>query len=462
MEIVPALRAALADRLGDERFALWFGTRVQFEVRGATLRVTAPDPFCLERVRNQFRGELAAACAQVLSRQLDLEFGIDAAPAESSQRPRPARPSEGTRSGRRDSASPASPPSPAPIGLHRRGVTLDEFIVGDGNRLAFTAAQSVLRRPGQVSPLFVYGPTGCGKTFLLDGLTTTARKLRNLRRVVSLSAEQFTSLFLEALQGSGLPSFRRKYRDVDVLLIDDVQFFCGKRATLVEVQYTVEALLREGRQLVLTADRPPAELTGLGQELVARILGGLVCGVEPADEATRLKIARRLAGRLEPTIPDEVLQFVAAQVIGDARQLSGALHRLLAASEALSCAITLELAESALADIVRSTRRIVRLPDIETAVCDVFGVDRQSLHSGRKSKLLSQPRMLAMWLARKYTRAALAEIGDFFGGRRHSTVISAQKKVDTWMDEGAALQVAHGPCPIRDAIRRVELRLRTG
>ena len=335
-------------------------------------------------------------------------------------------------------------------------------MVGDGNRLAYTAAQSVIRRPGQVSPLFLYGPSGCGKTHLLEGLAGTARQNRNIRRVLSLSSEQFTSHFLEALRGSGLPNFRRKYRDVELLLLDDVQFFCGKRATVVEVQYTVDALLREGRQLVLTADRPPAELSGLGQELVARIAGGLVCGIESPDEATRLNIARCLAARLEMVVPAEVLQFVATQVVGDARQLAGALNRLQAVSNALSRPINVALAETALSDIVRATRRIVRLPDIETAICDVFGIDSKSLQSGCKSKLLSQPRMLAMWLARKYTRAAFSEIGDYFGGRSHSTVISAQKKVETWMGDGAAVQLAHGQSPVRDAIRRVEARLRTG
>jgi chromosomal replication initiator protein len=456
-EIVPALRAALAERIGQERFALWFGDRVQFQVQARTLRVAASDRFFLERVRNQFRHDVTAVCAQLLPSHVDVEFAIDSSlRAEAPPSPAATR-NGGAQTARQEPAAPS-----APVSLRRAGATLEDFLVGESNRLAFTAAQSVLRRPGHASPLFLHGPTGCGKSLLLEGIGTTARTLRNLRRVVSLSAEQFTSLFLEALQGSGLPNFRRKYRDVDLLLIDDVQFFCGKRATLVEVQYTVDALLRDGRQLVLAADRPPAELSGLGQELIALISGGLVCNVEPPDEALRRKIAHQLAARLAVEIPAEVLLFVAMQIVGDARQLAGALHRLQAVSEALERPVTLELAESALADIVRSTRRIVRLPDIESAVCEVFGIDSQGLQSPRKSKLLSQPRMLAMWLARKYTRAAFSEIGDYFGGRSHSTVISAQKKVHEWMADEAAIQIANGPCSVHDAIRRVEARLRTG
>lgn len=461
-DIVSALRSALAARIGEDRFGLWFGTRVQFQVVDHTLRVTAGDRFILDRVRNQFRSDVEVVGAGVLP-GYEVEFHIDGALTSERNTVRPRKPTAATHReqhfGLPASAATASATLEAP---RRPSTTLEDFVVGDGNRLAYTAAISTVRRLGHTSPLFVYGPTGCGKSFLLDGIATNARQKRLARRIVSLSAEQFTSLFLEALQGSGLPSFRRKYRDVELLLVDDVQFLCGKRATIVEFQYTVDALLRDGRQLVLSADRPPAELNGLGQELAARISGGLVCALEQPDLATRWEIARRIAKRLGRAIPDDVLRLVATHVVGDARQLAGAIHRLHATSEALSRPISIELAETALSDIIRATQKIVRLSDIETAVCQVFAIDSESLQSERKSKLLSQPRMLAMWLARKYTRAAYSEIGEYFGGRSHSTVISAQKKVDDWVGDGASLEMAHGKCPVQDAIRRVEARLRAG
>ena len=457
-EIVPALRAALAERIGEKRFALWFGTRIQFQVAEQTVRVTATERFFLDRVRSQFRNEVLAVCLELLPDHA-VEFQLDS--ARVAPRHNSAATPAPVKAGGRVAAREESP-KPAPVaGSQRPRVKLEDFVVGDCNRLAYTGAQTLVRRPGQVSPFFVYGPTGCGKTVLLDGIATSSR-LRGLRRVISLSAEHFTSLFLEALQGSGLPSFRRKYRDVELLLIDDLQFFCGKRATIVELLHTVDSLLRDGRQLVLAADRSPAELTGFGDELVARISGGLVCGIEYPDEITRLSIVRRLNKQLGLAVPEPVLQYVAQQVAGDARQLAGALNRVHATSEALARPLTLALAETALADIVRSTRRIVRLTDIESAVCDVFGVDVKSLQSDRKSRLLSQPRMLAMWLARKYTRAAFSEIGEYFGGRSHSTVISAHKKVDGWVAGGTNVDLAYTTCPIADAIRRVEARLRAG
>jgi chromosomal replication initiator protein len=335
-------------------------------------------------------------------------------------------------------------------------------VLGPSNCVAFTAAQRVLQNLGQVSPLLVHGPTGTGKTHLLEGVAHAARQLRGVKRVVLMSSEQFTSYFLEALQGSGLPNFRRKYRDVDVLLIDDVQFFSGKRATLVELKHTVDTLLRDRRQLVFAADRPLAEISGLGPELLARISGGLVCRLEPPEEETRLRLVRHLAQRRHFAAPDEVLQLIARRVSGDVRQLGGALNRLQATVEALPQPLTPELAESTLADVFRSATRIVRLPDIETAVCDVFGIDVRSLQSHRKSKTLAQPRMLAMWLARKFTRAAFSEIGEYFGRRSHSTVISAQKKVDHWLVGGGKVQLGPGDCDVRDALRRVEARLQTG
>lgn len=328
--------------------------------------------------------------------------------------------------------------------------------------MSVEAARTMLRRLGQASPLYVYGPSGTGKTHLLASIKSAARGEARVRRVVSLSAEQFTTDFLEALQGRGLPSFRRKCRDVDLLLIDDVQFFRGKRATLAELQHTIDSLHRAGRQLVLAADRPPSELSSLGRELTARMSGGLICRLDPPDCATRLAILEQLAARYEVSFPKAVLRLLAEQLPGDARQLAGALNRLEAASLAFEQPISSGLANSVLDDVFRATRPVVRLDDIDRAVCEVFGLDSRTLQSSRKARAVSQPRMLAMFLARKHTRSALSEIGHYFGQRTHSTVISAQKKVGRWMSSQAALQGPHGECSVEDMIRRVEVLLGTG
>jgi chromosomal replication initiator protein len=427
--------------------------------QGSTLQVAAADQFLLDRLRRQFAADLQALASEIGGETGSVRFEVDTALKACPS----AEPSSGTPS--LAYATSTTPAVPVRSTKPKRRVPLADFhsfVVGDGNRVAFTAAQSVLQRPGSISPFFVHGPTGCGKTHLLEALQTGFRGRCRFGRALKLSAEQFTSSFLEALQGSGLPSFRRKVRDVDFLAVDDLQFFAGKRATLVELQHTIDALLRQGRQLVLAADRPPAELKGLGPELIGRVAGGLVCGIEPADFQTRLAIADRIAQGHHQTVPPAVLELLAAELDGDARQIAGALNRLQATGEALEKPITLDLAAVALEDIFRATRRPVHLVDIEKAVCDVFGLEAKSLRDGRKAKSISQPRMLAMWLARKHTRAAFSEISHYFGRRSHSTVISAEKKVNGWVKNEATIQLGLGACRVEEAIRRVETQLRTG
>ena len=456
-EIVSALQGALAERIGKDRYAVWFGSAVRLELDGRTLRVAASDRFALDRVRTRFRQDVESVCRQLLGTSAKVDYRIDSS-LQSSTAGGKLPPKGKTKPDKPGSSS----QQPRNRSSRRRLARLGEFVVGPCNRVGFTAAQSILERLGQVSPLLMYGSTGTGKTHLLEGIAAAARQRRSVKRVVLLSSEQFTTYFLEALRGSGLPSFRRKYRDVDVLLIDDVQFFCGKSATIVELKHTVDTLLRDGRQLVFSADRSLSEISGLGSDLIARISGGLVCSLEPPDEGTRLQLARRLAAARGIRTPDEVLELIAKRVAGDVRLIAGALNRLHAVSQAADQPVTVKLAETALSDVFRTSQRVVRLPDIENVVCDLFGIDTRGLHSHRKSKVLAQPRMLAMWLARKYTRAAFSEIGEHFGHRSHSTVISANKKVEHWLADDAKIQLGHTDCEVREVIRRVEARLRAG
>lgn len=487
-EIVLTLRAALIARIGQERYDVWFGTGVRLQVHGRSLRVSADRPFKLDQVRTRFRSELEHVCRRVFGAVVPIDFELDAdetaersvTPADasssrtnssrtnSSRTGSPQTNSPQTRSPRGNSrraaaaAPDGNPRQPASYGSRRQLASLGDYVVGPCNCVALTAVQRVVERPGHVSPLFMYGPTGTGKTHLLEALASAARQTRSGKRAVLMSSEQFTGSFLEALHGTGLPSFRRKYRDVDLLLIDDIQFFSGKRATIVELKHTVDTLLRDRRQIVFTADRPLGEITGLGAELCARISGGLVCGIEPPDGTTRLELARRMANRLGLAIPEDVLQLLANRINGDVRQLSGALNRLQALAEARRQSVTRSLAEDSLGDVFRAANRVVRLPDVESAICDVFGIDARSLQSQRKSKMVAQPRMLAMWLARKFTRAPFAEIGEYFGKRSHSTVISAQNKVDRWLEDGGTIQLGSGDREVRDVIRLIESRLQVG
>jgi chromosomal replication initiator protein len=465
-EIVSAIRARLADRVGQDRYEVWFGSTTQLAVRGENLVISVPNQFFQDWLRSHFRKDLEASSLEAFGKPLMLEFRIAATTVAVSKaeivtplcQPQTA-PQAQLKLAEPAASHDSDRNDPAP---RRRLACLNSFVIGNTNCLAHKAAQMTAEQPGTYSPLLIYGPTGTGKTHLLEGICAAFKKSRPRGTAIYLSAEQFTSYFLEALHGSGLPSFRRKYRGLELLVIDDLQFFSNKPATLTELLHTIDNLLRAGRQLVFASDRSPAALKSLGPELISRLSGGMACRVEPAEYATRLGIVEQLALRLSLTIPADVAAFIASHFTSQSRELAGALKRLQATSLAHARPITLSMAEEALSDLVDHQGRAVKLADIEKAVCHVFGLNPESLQSSRKAKTVSHPRMLAMWLARKHTRAALSEIGSYFGRRSHSTVISAQKKIETWMSQGSSLQLADRSCSLEETIRRVEENLRAG
>lgn len=482
-DIVSALRIALADKVGTERFELWFGANTRLEFDDRTLSISAPNRFFLDWIRSNFRQHIDQACCEVLGKNLALSFNVDDAlddvlPEEKSTAKSETKAKQTQRGNSNgstlqsepalrvlstdDSNGASSATEPSSTFTKRKFDHLESFVQGYSNRLAFASAQMAAQSPGKLTPLLIHGPTGVGKTHLLEGIWTAAKRSRRNVTPIYLTAEQFTSYFLEALRGSGLPNFRRKYRSVGLLIIDNLQFFAGKRATQIELLHTVDTFLREGRQLVFTADRHPGELAEMGTELTTRLEGGMVCCIEPPEYATRLGIVERMAQRMKLGVPADVQQFIAARLTNHTRELSGALCRLQATSVSLGLDVTLTMAEEALSEMICNSGRVVQLGDIERAVCNVFGLDSSSLHSTRKAKSVSHPRMLAMWLARKHTRAALSEIGRYFGRRSHSTVISAQKRVDLWMADGRQIDLSDKHLNVDEAIRKVERQLAVG
>ncbi len=468
-----ALRTVLAQRLGSQRYELWLGTHTTFEFTEGQLTIGCPSKFECQWLRNRLQSTLSTSCQQVWEYEVAINFQVN---AKSKSRKRKQEQSDTTQkllidvatespnSSELPSKQPRVAKSISPKPRSRPGLrsTFDNFVVGRGNELASRTAQAVVEQPGHYGPLLLFGPPGVGKTHLgyamLNQLRQSSQRLRALR----MSAEQFTAEFLAALDRRALPSFRQKHRNVDVLFIDDIQFLVNKPATLDELMQTIDDLHDRGRQIVLTCDRNPGELQKVSMDLVSRITGGLAIPLEHPDYATRLGIVRQLAVRLKVSLDEQVTELIATQVAGSARQLAGAINRLVATSMARKSAITEDLARTTLADYVQQNAPSVRLSDIQRAVCEVFGVEPSSLKSKRKTRSITEPRMLAMWLARKYTRAALGEIGDYFGRRSHSTVVSAQKKIERLVSENAEISVADRPCQVEEAIRQVESRLRTG
>src|SRR4051794_15692090 len=467
---VAAMSAQLAERIGRRRFDLWFKSEAQLSVEASCLTIRAASQFVLEWLRKHL-GEDIRACWQGIVGQFgSVVFDVGAVCAEERPAPSASAPVF-VHNGRaeKDAASVENGGAPEEVvsvaaaeqAMVPAAPELATFVVGPSNEYAFRAAELTSRGRQQASPLLFCGPSGVGKSHLLRGIVREYRKYNPRGSAVYLSAEQFTTAFVEALRGSGMPSFRQKCRGARLLAIDDLQFFPGKRRTIEELLHTMDAMAAEGRQLVLASDRGLSELRALGPELLSRVSGGLICEIEQPEYATRLGILRRLRDAAGLTIDEAVLALVATQITAGARELQGALHRLEAMSHAYGEPISRELAERALSDLARHNTRAIKLGDVQKAVCDLFGVDAAQLRSERKGRSLSEPRMLAMWLARKYTRAPWSEIGDFFGRRSHSTVISAHKKVEKLITSRAQIGVADQACTVEDAIRRLESALRT-
>lgn len=475
--------AAFRRRIGDDRYAVWFGESARVEVAAAaagvmTATIRVGSGFTHDWLCRTFRSEFAAAAREACGPAAVAvwEPGAADGPSVGAAAPVPdvavQSPNGAGRRRRAESAPPAAPgvgrrqrPSAVPArtpATRRPSLRLEDFVVGPSNRMACGAIEMAVTRPGEMSPLVIHGPSGVGKTHLLEGACERTRQLHAAATAVCLSAEQFTTAFLQSLHGGGLPGFRRNCRSADLLVIDDVQFFVGKKATILELQHTIDALQRAGRQVILGCDRELDALPELGADLLTRCRGGMTARVLPPDYDVRRGIVAAICGKRSLAVPDDVVHFVASSMTRHARELYGAVNRLEATSTMLGVPITLGMAEEALADLVRSSARSVRLADIERAVCKAFGIDGGSLQSARRSRATSHPRMLAMFLARKHTQAALTEIGSYFGRRSHSTVIAAQKAVDDWVATGTRIVLADAAWDVDEAIRRVEDVLRAG
>lgn len=526
-ELIRKCKEALAERIGLDRFDVWFGNRIEWKIAGETLKIFFQDIFTRDWCFRRFHGDVNATIvvlgdAKLTSVDFDVAANSSSGATEKSDtnvtsaevvRYQEAASKRSNQNRASDSIRSVGDSVPRLVGdssvqvadrlgrtggglgsdelvglsvrqdndvvsfpnkeerrqaggrmspTKQRALSWENFVVGACNIKTLSTVQAIVQNPGAITPLLLCGPCGSGKTHLAHAIAARLRQVHGLRRVVYLSSEQFTNDFMEAIRGSGLPNFRKKYRDVECLILDDIQFLAGKRATLQELKHTLDTLLRQGRQIILVADRSLQELSILGTDLYARLTGGMACVLEGLDEATRYEVLSRLLADFQVKVSNKIVRELAAKSSGDARVLFGLVNRLRALSLMLGGSFSDHQAIEATQDLLSSCQPSVRLSDIEKAVCDVFGLDPKSLQAKGKTKTVSQPRMLAMFLARKYTRAAYAEIGDYFGRRRHSTVISAEKKVSEWLNLESSGRGSQEHGKLREALRNVEASLRVG
>ena len=356
------------------------------------------------------------------------------------------------------SQAPAS--SPATQAHSRPPRKLEDFVTGSGNRLAHAASVELVQTLGaSFNPLVIQGGVGLGKTHLLEGIAAALRSRHPGMKVIQITAEAFTNGFLDAMRHGTLTAFRARYRGAGALIVDDIHFLAAKRATQDEFLHTFNALVADGAPIILATDQHPRQIPKLTDELATRFLGGMVVKLEAPDPATRRAILKAKAAARGVIVPEAVLAYVADHLRASVRELEGALHSLIAHASMTGRKLDLALAKTALRDTIRHTAKAVALKDVEKAVCQLFQIEPDALKADNRARAVAYPRMLAMYLARKHTGAAYSEIGRFFGGRNHSTVISAEKKVLGWLKDEARNALLAGFETMGDILNSLERTL---
>lgn len=385
---------------------------------GATLKLLAPNRFVLDWVRDRFLtriSSLARELAEDKERRVLLEVGVD---------------------GARDPAEPAVAAVPAgkPLATPGSGLnplyTFESFVEGKSNQFALAAARQVAENPGKAyNPLFIYGGVGLGKTHLMHSVGHLIQKRGARARVAYVHSERFVNDMVRALQHNSINEFKRQYRSVDALLIDDIQFFVGKERSQEEFFHTFNALLEGQQQVILTCDRYPKEVEGLEERLKSRFGWGLTVPIEPPELETRVAILMKKALAENVRLPSEVAFFIAQRVSSNVRELEGALRRVAANAQFTGQTVTLEHAREWLKDILARQERQITLENIQKTVADFYHVRVGDMLSKRRNRSIARPRQVAMALAKELTTHSLPEIGDAFGGRDHTTVLHACRKV---------------------------------
>ena len=464
------MEAALVERIGKPRYQLWFAEHTRF-IRGVNEVIVGVGTVQLQEWLEQTFGNVLREAVKVVCRaELRVRFLVDeelfgevAKVVEPTPEVRTKEPVQRTLFG--TESLPPSPPKPRSMKTKpkprsgRRLKSLDDFVVGASNRLAHAAALSVVEDPAQgVNPLVIHGPVGTGKTHLLEGIMAGLRTVDG-ERPTFVTAEEFTTKFVQSARFGKHSAFRRQFRGCSALLLDDLHFLASKRGTQDEFLHTFDSLLADDCQIVVTMDCHPRLAEELMPELVDRLLGGSVWGVLPPDDETRLSILKRRAGQATPIIPEPVLKHLARNLKGNVRELEGAVHSVRHFAKVTGRAITTPLVHEALGDLLRHTVRAVTVGDVDSAVCTVLKLTQGTLQSKARTWAVSHPRMIAIYLARKHSAATYGEIAKHFNVKTHSTATAAEKRVREWMKKDDRLALGDREWPVKELLDRVEREL---
>jgi len=424
-------------KVSSQQFETWFAPLAVEACRAGLLRLLVPNRFYAEWLLNHYPELLKGVTAEVTGALPELS--IEVSPDAQAPQPEP---------------TPAAAEQPAsPDLFFNPRLTFEHFVVGPNNRLAHAASMAVAESPGGTyNPLFIHGGCGLGKTHLLQATCQQVVKRNPAARVLYVSCEGFISDFISALEKNALEAFRARYRDVDVLVVDDVHLLARKERSQEEFFHTFNALHSATRQVILSSDSPPSEIPTLAERLVSRFKWGLVTRIDPPAFETRLAIIQQKAHERGMALPDEVAAFVAERVSSSVRDLEGAIIRLVGYASLSGRPLDLELAGEVLAE-PRMRQTGPTIDAIQEAVATAYKVKRSDLVGKRRPKSIAYPRQIAMYLSRKLTGKSLGEIGKSFGGRDHSTILYACSKI--------AQDIENEPS-VRDMVERIERSVESG
>ncbi|WP_076592764.1 chromosomal replication initiator protein DnaA [Herminiimonas arsenitoxidans] len=441
--------AQLEQELTPQQYSAWIKPLAPLDYEDGTLRIAAPNRFKLDWVKTQFASRITSIAAQFWDMPVDVQFVLD--PRLNS----PKKPAAQTSS----VASPQSDevpsnvlepiPSSAAEQTPRRdqsrintALTFDSFVTGKANQLARAAAIQVANNPGSsYNPLFLYGGVGLGKTHLIHAIGNQVLADNPNVKIRYIHAEQYVRDVVTAYQRKGFDDFKRYYHSLDLLLIDDIQFFGGKSRTQEEFFYAFEALIAAKKQIIITSDTYPKEITGMDDRLISRFDSGLTVAVEPPELEMRVAILLKKAVQEGVTFSDDVAFFVAKHLRSNVRELEGALRKILAYSRFHGKDITIEVVKDALKDLLSVQNRQISVENIQKTVADFFNIKVADMYSKKRPANIARPRQIAMYLAKELTQKSLPEIGELFGGRDHTTVLHAVRKIAA--DRGKSPECNH-------------------
>lgn len=441
---IHAINEALAEKIGQQKFRIWFKSSTSLAFCDGYLKVSVPNSFIASWIENHFSGEIQEAVRSVIGSDAKVVFTVS--PELSGHQPRAAMTPRSTGGSASQSHHPSQTPPDRtrpkpPADRDKLKFSLNTFVVGASNELAYNAAKVVINeQQSPFNPLFVHGGYGVGKTHLLQGICNATIEKRPVTNWLYLSAEDFANQFVLALKTKKLEAFRRRMRQTDLLAIDDIHFLANKPSIQEEFLHTFSTIDLAGKQVVLASDAHPKMIGQLSEKLVSRFVSGMVVKIDTPDFQTRCQICRQYVQNIKTLtapVPENVIEYIAENLRSSVRELEGALLKVIAYAALKGEKITSATAKAVLAEHIERCDPIMHVSDIESSVANYFGITPATMRSSKKDRTVALARHFSMYLTRKHTKMSSSEIGRVMGNKNHATVLLACKKIDDMLHRDA-------------------------